>query len=129
MPIKSLEELKALRDESNKKVKLRETGDGEGHIEILVGMATCGIAAGARETMKALLEEIEVRKLENIKLVSVGCLGYCHSEPVIQVNVPGQEPVLYGKVDAKKAKEIIFTHIVEGNILKDSVLINTFNRA
>lgn len=129
MPIKSLEELKALRDESNKKVKLRETGDGEGHIEILVGMATCGIAAGARETMKALLEEIEIRKLENIKLVSVGCLGYCHSEPVIQVNIPGQEPVLYGKVDAKKAKEIIFTHIVEGNILKDSVLINTFNRA
>lgn len=128
MPIKSLEELKALRDESNKKVKLRETGDGEGHIEILVGMATCGIAAGARETMKALLEEIEIRKLENIKLVSVGCLGYCHSEPVIQVNIPGQEPVLYGKVDAKKAKEIIFTHIVEGNILKDSVLINTFNR-
>lgn len=129
MGIKSLEDLKKLRDENIKKVKLRESGEGSKQIEILVGMATCGIAAGARETMSALIEIIESEHLENIKIVSVGCLGYCHSEPVIQVNIPGEESVLYGKVDKEKAKQIIHTHIIGGNLLKDSILINTFNRA
>lgn len=129
MSIKSLDELKKMRDENLKKVKLRETGKGNGQIEILVGMATCGIAAGARETLAGILEAIDEEGLENIKVVSVGCLGYCHSEPVIQVNIPGDEPVLYGKVDRKKAKEIIKKHIIGGDLLNDSILINTFNRA
>lgn len=129
MTIKSLEELKKIRDDNLKKVKLRESGKGSSQIEILVGMATCGIAAGARETLAGLLEAIEAEGLENIKVVSVGCLGYCHSEPVIQVNMPGEEPVLYGKVDKTKAKEIVKKHIVGGDLLKDSILINTFNRA
>ncbi|MCT4661242.1 MAG: (2Fe-2S) ferredoxin domain-containing protein [Tissierellales bacterium] len=129
MTIKSLEELKKIRDDNLKKVKLRESGEGSSQVEILVGMATCGIAAGARETLAGLLEAIEAEGLENIKVVSVGCLGYCHSEPVIQVNIPGEEPVLYGKVDKEKAKEIVKKHIVGGDLLKDSILINTFNRA
>ncbi|KXG73742.1 (2Fe-2S) ferredoxin domain-containing protein [Thermotalea metallivorans] len=130
MTIKSLEELIKIREGAQKKVNLRQSGDdGEDIIEILVGMATCGIAAGARETLHAIIEEINHREIKNIRVVPVGCLGYCHSEPVIQVNIPGEEPILYGKVDSNKAKEIIHHHILGGNILKDSVLINTFQRA
>lgn len=130
MPVKSLEELKKLREASLKKVNLRESGeDAENTIEILVGMATCGIAAGARETLNSILDEIKDKNIKNIRVVQVGCLGYCHSEPVIQVNIPNKEPVLYGKVDGKKAKEIIDKHVINGQMLEDSVLINTFNKA
>lgn len=130
MPIKSLNELKEIRDKSKKKVNLREKGENsENIIEIMVGMATCGIAAGARKTFNALLEEINDKDIENVRLVQVGCLGYCHSEPIVQINSPNKEEVIYGNVDEEKAKEIIQKHIIEGNILKDSVIINTFERA
>jgi NADP-reducing hydrogenase subunit HndB len=129
MAIKSLDELKKIREASLKKVNLRETGEAVGEIpEILVGMATCGIAAGARETFAALLEAIEAEGLE-VRLVQVGCLGYCHSEPTVQVNVPGSAPVLYGKVDAAIAKEIVKKHLKDGDMLQDNVLINTFAKA
>jgi len=129
MAIKSLDELKKMREASLKKVSLRETGEAVGEIpEVLVGMATCGIAAGARETFAALMEAIEAEGLE-VRLVQVGCLGYCHSEPTVQVNVPGNEPVLYGNVDAALAAKIVKEHIKNGEMLKDNVLINTFAKA
>ncbi len=100
MKIKSLDELMKLRENSIKKVNLRETGENAGDtIELMVGMATCGIAAGARETLKALMEAIQSNNLENVKIVQVGCLGFCHSEPTVQLNMPNQEPILYGNVD------------------------------
>ena len=112
MGIKSLEDLKKIREDSLKKVNLRETGkDGENITELMVGMATCGIAAGARVTLAALLDEITKNNVENIRVVQVGCLGYCHSEPIVQVNQPGKEPILYGNVDDKKARDIINKHV------------------
>lgn len=130
MAIKSLDELIKIREASLKKVNLRESGeDAEQITELLVGMATCGIAAGARETLSALLDEIDKQEMKNIRVVQVGCLGYCHSEPIVQVNVPGKEPVLYGNVDDKRAREIITKHIMEDELLDDSILINTFNKA
>lgn len=130
MPVKSLDELKRIREESLKKVNLRESGEDAGEIvELLVGMATCGIAAGARDTLAALLDEISSKDLKNIRVIQVGCLGYCHSEPVVQVNVPGKEPILYGNVNGDKAREIINKHIIGGNLLEDSILINTFSKA
>lgn len=130
MAIKSLEELLKIRENSLKNVHLRETGEStDDVIELLVGMATCGIAAGARETLKGLLEEIDNQGLKNIKVVQVGCLGYCHSEPTVQVNIPGEEPIIYGKVDEERAKEIIVKHVVGKEMLEDAVVINTFAKA
>ena len=130
MPIKSLDELIKIREGALKKVNLRETGeDAESMTELMVGMATCGIAAGARETLKALLEEIEAKSLENIRVVQVGCLGYCHSEPIVQVNIPGEEPILYGNVDAQRAREIIQKHVMNKEFLDNAILNKTFNKA
>lgn len=130
MGIKSLDDLKKIREDSLKKVNLRETGkDGENITEIMVGMATCGIAAGARVTLAALLDEISKNNLENIRIVQVGCLGYCHSEPIVQINQPGKEPLLYGNVDDKKARDIINKHILKNELLDDSIIINTFQKA
>lgn len=130
MGIKSLEDLKKIREDSLKKVNLRETGkDGENITELMVGMATCGIAAGARVTLAALLDEITKNNVENIRVVQVGCLGYCHSEPIVQVNQPGKEPILYGNVDDKKARDIINKHVLNNELLDDSIIINTFQKA
>ncbi len=129
MPVKSLDELLKIRENSKKKVNLRESGGGGEEIELLVGMATCGIAAGARETLSALLDEINKRELGDVKVIQVGCLGYCHSEPTVQVNVPGEEPVIYGNVDDTRAREIIEKHVIEKDLLDDAILIKTFNKA
>ncbi len=130
MPIKSLDELKKIRDEHMKKVELRETGQVEGDtIEVLVGMATCGIAAGARETLTAILDEIEKKGLKNVRVVQVGCMGYCHSEPTVQVNKPGAEPVLYGNMDSTTVSELFEKHIEGDELLDDHILIKTFNKA
>lgn len=127
--IKSLEELIRIREEAGKRVALRESGDSPGEFtELMVGMATCGIAAGARDTMSVLLSEIEAQGLQKIRVIQVGCLGYCHSEPIVQVNVPGQEPLLYGHVDGKRAKEIIEKHIMKKELLDDGILNRTFHR-
>jgi len=130
MAIKSLEDLKKIRENSLNKVGLRETGqDTEGTIEVMIGLATCGIASGARETMNAIVTELETLEIKNVRVVRVGCLGFCHSEPTVQINVPGQEPVLYGNVNEAKGREIVQKHIKEGSILNDSVLIQSYEKA
>lgn len=130
MKIKSLEELIKLREDSIKKVNLRETGENAGDtIELMVGMATCGIAAGARETLQALMEAIQENEVTNVKLVQVGCLGFCHSEPTVQLNMPNQEPVLYGNVDKEVARKIIKDHILNGKMVDNHILIKSFEKA
>lgn len=130
MPIKSLEELKKLREEHVKKVKLRGTGESdEATIEILVGMATCGIAAGSRDVLNELVSVIATKDIDHVKVIQVGCMGYCHSEPTVQINMPGKEPVIYGKVDKAFVTDIVEKHIIGGEILDDHVLIKTFNSA
>lgn len=130
MAIKSLEELKKIREQQQNKVNLRESGAmGDDTVEIMVGLATCGIAAGARETLNAMMDEVTKQGLKNVRLVRVGCMGYCHSEPVVQVNVPGMEPVLYGNVSEERGREIITKHVVGKQLLEESVLIKSFNKA
>lgn len=130
MKIKSLDELKKIREESLDKVNLREYGETKGNkIEILVGMATCGISSGARETLNAFVDEISKEKLDNVKVVPVGCVGYCHSEPTVQVNMPGQKPVLYGNVKENKVHKIIEEHIKAGKIVEELILNVDFERA
>lgn len=130
MQIKSLDELTKIREEHKNRVSLRHSNPGGGDkIEILVGMATCGITAGARETLNAFAEEIGRLGLDNVKVVSVGCIGYCHSEPTVQVDVPGQKPVLYGNVKKEKVHQIVEQHIQGGKPVEDLVLTVDFERA
>ncbi|QXM07400.1 (2Fe-2S) ferredoxin domain-containing protein [Crassaminicella indica] len=113
-----------------KKVMLREHGQEDAdQIEVLVGMATCGIASGARETLNAIVDEVSKEGLENVKVIQVGCIGHCHSEPIVQVNMPGQKPILYGKVNSQKGREIVQKHIKGGNPLKEFIIDATFDRA
>lgn len=130
MKVKSLEELKKIREESIDKVNLREHGETkDDKIEILVGMATCGISSGARETLNKFVEEVKNENLDNVKVVPVGCIGYCHSEPTVQVNISGQKPVLYGNVKEKKVHEIVEKHIKGGKPVENLVLHVDFERA
>ncbi|BEP29165.1 (2Fe-2S) ferredoxin domain-containing protein [Helicovermis profundi] len=130
MAIKSLDELRKIREASAKKVNLRETGNSsEDIIEVLIGMATCGIAAGARETLNTFIDEIDKKDIKNIRVIQVGCMGYCHSEPTVQVNIPGNSPVLYGNVDEKMAIDIIEKHILNNELLDENILIKTFEKA
>ncbi len=121
--IKSLEELKKIRERAYENTNLRTTGENNDRIVLAVGMATCGIAAGARETMSTFMEEVDKNKLENISVIATGCFGMCYAEPLVEVRMPGKEPVRYGKVDGKRAKEIIEKHIMKGTILEEAIVL------
>lgn len=130
MSIKSLEELKRIREEHASEVNLRKHGGSqEDKTEILIGMATCGISSGARETLNAFVDEITREKLDNIRVIPVGCIGYCHSEPTVQVNVPGKDPVLYGNVKKDKVHRIVEKHLKAGEPVAELVLKMDFERA
>ena len=117
--IKSLDDLKKIREAALEKRKLSETS---GSIQVIVGMGTCGIAAGARETMKSVLDYIEVNNLENVVVTQTGCIGLCEQEPIMQVVLSGEEKVTYGKVDVDIAKKIMAEHVVKGNLVKENVI-------
>ena len=124
MQIKSLDELRKIREEQSGRINLRDYGEVTGDkVEILIGMATCGISAGARETLNEFMEQINKQKLNKVKVVSVGCIGYCHAEPTVQVNIPGQKPVLYGGIKKDKVSEILESHVKGGKPV-ESLRIN-----
>lgn len=111
--MKTLEELQAIREKMKAKINNRGMADGN-DIRIVVGMATCGIAAGARKTLAAITEEVEQRKLDNVIVSQAGCIGICKYEPIVEVFEPGKEKVTYVHVDAERARQIIAGHIVNG---------------
>ncbi len=111
--MKSLEELLAIRDKAKAAMTDREgTGDG---IRVVVGMATCGIAAGARPVLNAFVEEVEKRNLKNVTVAQTGCIGLCQYEPIVEVFEPGKDKVTYVQVSPEKVAEIVASHIVNGN--------------
>ena len=115
--MKSLEELKAIRENMKSQIQLRKESDGG--IRIVVGMATCGIAAGARPVLSSFVEEVSKRKLENVMVTQTGCIGVCRLEPVVEVYAPGQEKVTYVKVTPEMVPSIVSEHIVNGRIVTD----------
>ncbi|MAT45138.1 MAG: 2Fe-2S ferredoxin [Anaerolineaceae bacterium] len=117
--INSLDDLKKIREEALKKRDVKNTA---GQKQVIVGMGTCGIAAGARETMKAILETIENDNLSGIVVTQTGCIGVCEMEPIVQVQIGEGEKITYGKVDKATAQRIIEEHVVNGNVLKDKVI-------
>ena len=108
--VKSLEELKAIRDRMQKQVGLRESD--ENTIRVVVGMATCGIAAGARPVLEAFLEEVNKRELKNVTVTQTGCIGVCRLEPIAEVYVPGEEKVTYVKLKPEMVPKIVAAHLI-----------------
>ncbi|MBQ4159628.1 MAG: (2Fe-2S) ferredoxin domain-containing protein [Clostridia bacterium] len=115
--MKSLAELAALREQALSQIHMRN--DEQDGVRIVVGMATCGIAAGARPVLSAFLEEVNKRKLENVAVVQTGCIGLCRLEPIVEVYLPGQEKVTYGKVTPEQVAKIVADHVVNGKVVKE----------
>ncbi len=115
--IKSLADLKKKQEEVRSKLNLRDKADNpESLVQIKVAMATCGIASGAKEIMEFFVDELGKRNIDAV-VTQTGCMGYCYAEPTIEVQLPGQEPIVYGYVDSKKADEIIELYIKKGELV------------
>lgn len=115
--MKSIADLEAIRQKTLERVAYRKEADND--IRVVVGMATCGIAAGARPVMLAFLDEIKKRNLNNVTVSQTGCIGMCRLEPMIDVMVPGQEKVTYVNLNADMVPRIVTEHIVNGNPVID----------
>ena len=115
--MKSLEELRAIREKMKQQMDLR--GPNEDHIRVVVGMATCGLAAGARPVLAAFLVEIEKRGLKNVTVSQTGCIGVCRLEPIVEVFVPGEEKVTYVKVKPQMVPTIVEQHLVNHSVVTD----------
>lgn len=124
--MKSLKELEEIRNRARANVASRK--DNEDAIRIVVGMATCGIAAGARPVLAAFMDEVQKRNLSNVTVSQTGCIGVCRLEPLAEVFVPGQEKVTYVKLTPELAREIVSEHIVNGRVM-DSQTIGAFEAA
>jgi (2Fe-2S) ferredoxin len=117
--MKSLKDLEAIREQAKQMTGIRE---GKPQTKVIVGMGTCGIAAGARDTMKAILDELGKRNLTEVTVAQTGCLGLCEQEPIVEVEIPAQPRIIYGKVSAERARQIIAKHIVNGNMIGEWVI-------
>ena len=120
--MKSLEELKAIRERMQGEVGVRKADANE--TRVVVGMATCGIASGARPVLNALAEEVRAKKLDNVVVTQTGCIGLCQYEPIVEVFAPGKEKVTYVKMTPEKAKEVVELDLMRGLILTKYTLQN-----
>lgn len=114
--MKTLAELQAIKEKANQEMKLRKENSG---YKVVVGMATCGIAAGARPVMTAILEEVEKRGLKNVIVSQTGCIGLCQYEPLVDVYDPEGNKTTYIKMTPDKASRMIVEHIVNGRPLTE----------
>ena len=115
--MKSLAELQAIKDNMKNKIVLRE---GTGDIRVVVGMATCGIAAGARPVLNAFVEEVNNAGLnEKVTVSQTGCVGYCQLEPIVEIHEAGKDKVTYIHMTAEKAKEVVEKHLKGGNVVTE----------
>lgn len=117
--MKSIAEINAIRDKMKAQIENRDNTDESAETRIVVGMATCGIAAGALPVFNEFVEEVHSKGLAKVKVTRSGCLGMCKLEPIVEIYAPGQDKVTYVKVTADKAKEIIKKHIVGGEICSE----------
>jgi len=110
--MKSLEELKAIREKMQGQVGFRS--EDESQTRVVVGMATCGIASGARPVLTALSDEVQKKGLSNVVVTQTGCIGLCQYEPIVEVIEPGKDKVTYVRMDPDKALEVVDQHLVRG---------------
>ena len=115
--MKSLAELEAIRKKTLERISLRK--DDEDTARVVVGMATCGIAAGARPVMLGFMEELQKRGLSNVTVSQTGCIGMCRLEPMVDVYMPGKEKVTYVHMNPEKVARVVAEHIVNGRPVEE----------
>ena len=115
----TLEELRKLRETRKGELDKRDT-EGKS-IHIIIGMGTCGIAAGAKDSLDAFLDEIEKHKVANVTVKQTGCMGLCYVEPTVEVKVPGMPDTIYGNVDGATARKIIIEHVLAGKLVDNHI--------
>jgi len=115
MPIKSLEDLKRLKEEALRKRAIRHPA---ARARITVAMGTCGLTVGARDTMKAILETIKQNQIRDVLVLQTGCIGLCEYEPLVEVHL-GEDKVTYGKVTPDRARAIVTVHVMGGHPIKE----------
>ena len=115
----TLEELRKLRNSQKSEMDRRDV-DGK-EIHVIVGMGTCGIAAGAKGALDSFLDTIKTNNLDNVVVKQTGCMGLCYSEPTVEVKVPGMPDIIYGNVDAAVAKEIVEKHIMQKKMVENHI--------
>ena len=120
--MKTLAELEAIRDRAREKMTVRD--DNSKAIRIIIGMATCGIAAGARPILNEFAKQVSERRLDNVMVTQTGCIGMCQFEPIVEVLLPDKEKVTYAKMTPDKVARIVDEHIVNGNPVSEYTIGN-----
>ena len=120
--MKSLAELQAIKERMQGQVGMR---DGDKSIRVVVGMATCGIAAGARPVLQAFSEVVQKNNISDVAVTQTGCIGLCQYEPIVEIIKPGEEKVTYINMDADKAKEVAEQHLMRGIVIADYTVNNS----
>ena len=115
----TIDDLKKIKEETAKSTSLR---DGKANVKITVHMGTCGIAAGARAVMNALMEEMAQTDRQDIRVVTSGCMGMCSSEPNVTVEIQGAEPIVYQKMEANRMRQVFKRHVLLGEVQTDFAL-------
>lgn len=118
--MKSLEELKVIREKMQGQVSMRSEDNTQ--TRVVVGMATCGIASGARPVLTTLSDAVQTKNLSNIAVTQTGCIGLCQYEPIVEVFEPGKEKVTYVKMTPEKALEVVEQHLIRGQVVSDYVI-------
>jgi NADP-reducing hydrogenase subunit HndB len=113
--LKTLEELKAIRDKMKGQVGVRN--EEENSTRVVVGMATCGIAAGARPVLTAFSDMVQEKGLNNVSVTQTGCIGLCKYEPIVEIMEPGKDKVTYINMTPEKAAEVVKSHLIDGKVL------------
>ena len=116
----TLDDLRRMRGEKQKAMEMRDSSNKD--VQVIVGMGTCGIAAGAKDAYAALVDTLSEKGMTNVLVRQTGCMGLCHSEPTVEVVVPGMPTVIYGHVDAATAKDIDEKHIVGRGLIEGEIL-------
>ncbi len=115
----TIDDLKKIKEQTSEETSLRH---GTANVKITVHMGTCGIAAGAREVMSALMEEMGQTERQDIRVMASACLGMCSSEPNVTVAVEGEEPIVYQHMDSNKMRQVFRRHVLEGEVQTDFAL-------
>jgi NADP-reducing hydrogenase subunit HndB len=122
--LKSFDELKKLQQEIKSMIEIMgDSGGSESFVQVRVAMATCGLAAGARQVFEFFTEQLDRRNIDAI-VTQTGCMGYCYAEPTVEVKIPDHDPVVFGGVDLRKADEIIEKYIKTGELVDGIIPVN-----